>query len=123
VFQRVLYCKANCCRPVYGSQSANRHESQLCIFYSRLVWNRDDAKHCTHKKVLCGLDSSGSRKGQVVGSCEHGNEYICSHLTGTSWLESDNHKAVLCRVMQESRNTVLTCLMAYTPFTLEFQLC
>jgi hypothetical protein len=24
----------------------------------------------------CGLDSCGSRKSPVVGSCEHGNEYF-----------------------------------------------
>jgi hypothetical protein len=26
----------------------------------------------------CGLDASGSEQGQVVGSCEHGNEPLCS---------------------------------------------
>jgi len=34
------------------------------------------------KKVVCGLDSSGSREGPVVGSCERGNEHSFSAFDG-----------------------------------------
>jgi hypothetical protein len=34
------------------------------------------------RKVVCGLDSAGSREGPVVGYCEHGNEYCCSAVDG-----------------------------------------
>ena len=49
------------------------------------------------KRVVCGLDSSGSREGLVVGLMSAVMNILVPPLTGTSCLGSDYPKVVLCR--------------------------
>jgi len=62
-------------------------------------WEDNNIKNGSYENRMsdCGLDSSGSGQGSVVGSCEHGNEsaasikcrYLVDRLSDCQLLEED----------------------------------
>ena len=63
---------------------------------------------------MCGLDSSGTREGPVVGSCERGNEYSRSAVGGNflvrnvSMFNGNNTRYILCIYLHTCIHTVQT---------------